>query len=108
MENLILDHDGYNLFDTPNETGSPERRLILAVIERAILDYVGNEQKEAQDAKLWIFSDEFGDENDQFSFDWACFQLDLDAATIRRKIHNMPKRGTSRLAPWYMKQEQSA
>jgi hypothetical protein len=34
-----LDRDFYNVFGAPNMTGSPERRLLLAILERAILDY---------------------------------------------------------------------
>jgi hypothetical protein len=104
MENASIDYDGYNLFDIPNQTGTPERRLILALLERAILDFVGNEQKEALESEQWIFNDDLGGEDDQFSFNWTCLQLDLDANHIRRKIREMPKRGLSRLAPWYMKE----
>ena len=103
MENASIDYDGHNFFDIPNQTGTPERRLILALIERAILDYVGNEQKEAIDAGQWIFGTELGGEDDKFSFAWCCMQLDLDTHSIRSKIYAMPKRGQSRLAPWYNK-----
>lgn len=52
-----IDVDGYNLFDYPNESGSPDRNLLMAILERAILDYVGNDAKELQDAEHWIFAD---------------------------------------------------
>ena len=102
MQNPQIDYDGYQFFDIPNQTGTPERRLILAILERAILDFVGNEQKEALDAEYWMFGDD-GDDDSQFSFTWACSQLDLSPATVREKIRQMPKRGECRLAPWYMK-----
>ena len=88
------------LIDPPNFTGSPERRLILAVLERAILDYVGNESEEVQQAKNWLFGEDALDTN-PFSFGWVCQQLDLDPIRVTRKIKNMPRRGGHRVAPWY-------
>ena len=102
MQNPSIDYDGYQFFDIPNDTGTPERRLILGILERGILDLVGNDAKEALEAEFWLFEDE-SDEEDQFSFRWVCGQLDLDFPLVRQKIKAMPKRGESRLAPWYMK-----
>lgn len=90
--------DEFNLFDAPNMTGTPERRLILAVLERAILDYVGNDTKEVSEAEQW-FSDK--ESTFEFSFGWVCQQLDLDAPRIANIVQQMPKRGTNRIAPWY-------
>ena len=99
---LSIDTDAYRLFDIPNETGTPERRLILAILERAILDYVGNDEREAEDALAWIFDELPGDGRLEFSFSWICDELDLDRERIRGKIRSMPKRGSCRIAPWYM------
>ena len=92
-------------FDAPNFTGSPERRLLLAILERAILDFVGNDKREVINAGEWLFddnSDDSSDEYPEFSFLWLCDQLDLDAQTISECIRQMPKRGTHRIAPWYL------
>ena len=96
-----IDYEAYRLFDIPNMTGTPDRRLLLAIVERAILDLVGNDQKEAQSAEAWLF-DEDDDTESQFSFAWICQELDLQLYDIRTKIRNMPKRGENRMAPWYM------
>lgn len=113
------DIEALDILGIPNATGSPERRLILAILERAILDYVGNDAKEAEEAENWLFSDSGDcgnrDENDAedvddslsevdlpFSFPWVCQQLDLDACGISEQIRAMPKRGKSRIAPWYL------
>jgi hypothetical protein len=96
-----IDDNLPGLLESVNETGSPERRLILGIIERAILDYVGNELKEREQAAEWIFDDENDDEDQEFTFAWACSQLDLPISRIRSKIRQMPMRGDSRLAPWY-------
>ena len=95
-----------SLFDSPNETGSPERRLLLAILERAILDFVGNEPREVAGSSDWIFGDNSDDDDadndEQFSFNWVCLQLDLDAGHIAEQIRQMPKRGSHRIAPWYL------
>lgn len=102
MNQLAIDTDTNGIFDGPNHTGTPERRLLLAILERALLDYVGNDRKEYEESKAWIF--EICDQNicEDFSFPWVCQQLDLDTDDIRHKISQMPRRGTSRIAPWYI------
>lgn len=109
-----IDHDAFNLFEIPNLTGTPERRLLLAILERAVLDLVGNDEKEAQEAEDWLFGfdeDEAEPEAPRvhehkltamFSFPWVCDQLDLDQARISAKIRSMPKRGKNRIAPWHL------
>lgn len=96
-----IDYDAYRLFDSPNMTGTPERRLLLAIVERAILDYVGNDEREAANATGWLFDDD-DDADSNYSFAWVCQELDLNIFNIREKIRLMPKRGDSRIAPWYM------
>jgi hypothetical protein len=87
----------------PNMTGTPERRLLLAILERAILDYVGNDQRELEQAEQWLFSPETLPAGDHFTFEWVCEQLDLDPQRIAAKIKAMPRRGTRKVAPWYFK-----
>jgi len=94
-----IDGDASGLFDAPNVTGTPERRLLLAILERAILDYVGNDQKEISEADEWLFT--FDPEEAIFSFPWLCRELDLDFKDIAEKIRSMPRRGSRRVAPWY-------
>ncbi len=96
-----IDDDAVALFDFPNQTGTPERRLLTAILERAILDFVGNDEREVDDAQEWIFSDLENPNAGEFSFPWLCRELDLDVKFIADKIKSMPKRGTHRIAPWY-------
>ena len=101
-----MDESGHrNSFATaiepPNFTGTPERRLLLAILERAILDYVGNEEREAESATQWLFGDTDETCSDPYSFAWVCHQLDLDATHIAASVRAMPKRGNRRVAPWY-------
>ncbi len=85
----------------PNMTGTPERRLLLAILERAILDFVGNEPKEIEEAERWLFGDLDHPGANQFSFAWVCEQLDLDPYKIANKVRSMPRRGNRKVAPWY-------
>jgi hypothetical protein len=91
-------------FDIPNFTGTPERRLLLAILERAILDYVGNIKKEIDEATEWLFNSLGHDSENMFSFEWVCHELDLNPSTILEKIRLMPKRGERRIPPWYFKE----
>lgn len=100
-----IDDDAVTIFDVPNMTGTPERRLLVAILERAVLDYVGNDEREMASAEQWLFGDEDSDANrpHEFSFPWICRELDLDVKRIAEKIHQMPKRGNRRVAPWYFR-----
>jgi len=83
---------------------APEGRLMIAVLERAVLDYIGNETSEAEDAERWIFEDYETDleEDPEFSFNWVCDELGLTSTHVRAVIGRMPKRGQTRVAPWYV------
>jgi hypothetical protein len=104
--------DENSFFPVPNPKGTPERRLLLAVLERAILDYVGNSTREAEEAAAWLFSHEQVDslplaQAQPFSFAWVCQELDLDCARVTKIVRQMPKRGNHRIAPWYFDQEKT-
>ncbi len=88
------------LLSTLPSISTPEKGLLAALLERAILDLVGNDQREVEAAQEWIF-DETADEDTRFSFSWVCNQLDIDHALFSSKIRCLPKRGKSRIAPWY-------
>jgi hypothetical protein len=93
---LLLDEELIEQKEQPSE-----RMLLSAILERAILDYVGNDKKEAEEAQEWIFNEEFNSTPRAFSFQWICEELDLNHKIIARIISSMPKRGKHRVAPWY-------
>jgi len=74
---------------------------LVAVLERSLLDYVGNDIKEAEAASEWLFEEDNDSAYDQFTFAWVCQELDLDYRKIAEKIKKLPKRGARRIAPWY-------
>lgn len=109
MSLVALQSSSSDTHDSPNPTGSPERMLLLAVLERAILDYVGNDHKEAQASQEWLFGDEGDLDNvEPFTFIWICGQLDLNAKNVADMIRAMPKRGSHRIAPWYFTKHYAA
>lgn len=99
-DNAMSESEAAGLFSIPNDTGTPERRLLLAILERAILDYVGNDQREQEAADEWLF-DFSGESSFELSFSDICEALDLDEKLVRAKIEKMPKRGSNKVAPWY-------
>jgi len=103
-----IDGDYHQVVGIPNMTGSPERCLLLAILERAILDYVGNDQREVDEAELWLFGELDCSAVEQFSFRWVCEQLDLDPFRIAEKIRTMPRRGNRKIAPWYFTKKLAA
>jgi hypothetical protein len=103
-----LDQDFSQIFGAPNMTGTPERRLLLAILERAILDYVGNNPREVQEAEEWLFEPHPHGSRSQFSFVWLCEQLDLDPVKVTKRVKSMPRRGNRKIAPWYFAKEELA
>ena len=99
---VISDREDGSLYEKPNFTGSPERNLLMAVLERAILDLVGNDQAESAEAEKWIFGELEDPSFRVFTFPWLCQELDLDYRDISETIRKFPKRGQSRIAPWYV------
>lgn len=107
MKSLMVDIDADEIFGPVNLTGTPERNLLMAVLVRAILDYVGNEEKEVETATEWLFDDlESAQPYTPYSFSWICEQLDLDREQVAAKVRAMPKRGSRRVAPWYFSKEE--
>ena len=85
----------------PSIQGTPERNLLMSMLERAILDYVGNDEKDVAGAEEWLFQVKNDDELTPFTFNWTCKELDLDPKFVSDTIKAMPRRGKNRVAPWY-------
>ena len=101
-----LDEEVNSILGVDGHSSTPERRLLAALLERAILDFVGNDQSEVEAASEWLFDwqnegySQIGPLKD-FSFRWVCHYLDLNAEKVAAFIKSMPKRGSKRVAPWY-------
>ncbi len=78
---------------------TPERNLLVAMIQRAIFDYMGNREFDRESAAEWLF-DGTGD-SDLFSFEWVCAQLDLEPEVITSKVRRMTPRESLHCQRWW-------
>ena len=104
--NTAFEDDEFEIFGSGRDASTPERRLLAAMLERAILDYVGNDPREVAEAETWIFGELSESKLREFSFPWVCQHLDLQAQEIAKIIQEMPKRGSKKMAPWYFEEYQ--
>lgn len=85
---------------------SPEHCLLLAVLERAVLDANGVNLKGIADAntvklkaRFWL-SYRSTVPHEPFSFEWICEMLDLNAKKLRQKLLKVPKGTVKCRLPW--------
>ncbi len=72
----------------------PEKKLLVAVLQRAITDFVSGDGDLKETARLWIS----GEETDTpLTFSFICEALDLDAITLQRAIISQGDCENSRL-----------
>ena len=62
----------------------PEPRLLAAVLQRAIHDFIGGEGDVREGARAWLMDDEQTDA--PLSFRFICEALDLDIDSLRTAI----------------------
>ncbi len=77
--------------EIPNASGHvPEKRLLAAVLQRAISDFIGSEGELRDGALAWIMEDEASDA--PLTFKFICEALDLDPASLRSAILSSAER----------------
>jgi hypothetical protein len=63
----------------------PEKRLLAAILARAIVDYLGDRRDDNKALQLglpvWLFRSE-----EEFSFKWICDHLELDPIALRNRL----------------------
>ena len=62
----------------------PEKRLLAAVLQRAVTDFLSGEAELADGARSWIFDEEITDA--PLSFAFICEALDLDPQGLKKAI----------------------
>ena len=62
----------------------PEKRLLAAVLQRAVTDYLTGEGETKEGARMWIMEDQPDDAPLTFLF--ICEALDLDPESLRKAI----------------------
>ena len=70
----------------PQGNSVPEKRLLAAVLQRAITDYIGGEGELQEGARAWLFDEEPTDA--PLSFKFICEALDLDSGSLRVAIQH--------------------
>ncbi len=74
----------------------PEKRLLAAVLQRAITDYIAGEGDLREQARIWLFDDELTDA--PLSFPFICEALDFEVPGIREAIQFQADSGGSLMA----------
>lgn len=64
----------------------PEKRLLAAVLQRAVADYVSGEEEIRTEAAAWLMDDEVTD--CPLTFKFICEALDLDGQNLRNAIRS--------------------
>lgn len=67
----------------------PEKRLLAAVLQRAITDFLTGEGDLKESARLWLLDLDI--EDCPLTFSFICEALDLDAGNLRKEIFKQAK-----------------
>ena len=71
----------------------PEKRLLAAVLQRAVTDYLTGEGDLREGARMWLLDDEPADA--PLTFKFICEALDLDCVSLRKAIQLQAETATS-------------
>jgi len=94
LQFLEWDADSFSYWAQARYATTPEKKLLVAVIQRAILDYLGRPEKIArkdtrqlmQKHRAAAFEFLFSPENAPWSFRWICDQLSEDGTAFALKV----------------------
>jgi hypothetical protein len=82
--------------DTPGDNNQvPERRLLAAVLQRAITDYLTGDGDLKESARSWLMDDEPTDA--PLTFEFICEALDLDYRGLKEAIREQGE-GSEKMA----------
>ena len=77
---------GWSNSEIPNAGAYvPEKRLLAAVLQRAVTDFLTGEGDVREGARQWLMDDD-DDYEAPLSFHFICEALDLDVPGLRRAI----------------------
>lgn len=86
---------------------TPERELLIAVLERTVLDYYSNNILVRAEAEEWLFGE--SDSADLFSLEWLSGHLSIAPGALRRRIMQLELQtnGPSQAHRWIRSKVQS-
>ncbi|MBL7661591.1 hypothetical protein JNK13_02450 [bacterium] len=73
-----------------NQQLTPEKHLLVALLQRAILDLVSPHEEDRDEAKDWVLST--NSEDVPFSFKWTCSELGLNPTKVSTAIIDLDPR----------------
>ena len=86
----------------------PEERLLLAVLERAIRDYIGGSAEDKADATEWLYTPvplmqaDGSRYLEPFSFPWLCQFLELDRNEMLEKLEAAVRQSRDGSLPFFL------
>ena len=98
----VLDSD---LLPTLDPGASPEKRLLLAVLEQGIRDFLDKGKGYANQAKWWLFDDIEADFQNPFTCAWICKELDIDIRSLRSRVEHFSENGVPKEMVWVFKKQ---
>ena len=66
-----------------------EKKLLVAILKRAVLDYCSGNTEEADQARDWIFQDLDSSKFREFTFPWVCEHLGLNHRQVATEIQRI-------------------
>ncbi len=63
---------------------NPEHELLVAILDRAVLDFYSRRDALRGPAQEWLFEAE--EDDGMFSFEWICQHLGLDSEAVRKRV----------------------
>jgi hypothetical protein len=72
-----------------------EHRLLSAVLQRAVNDYLGSDMRLAEQAEEWLFDGTVDPPYESFSYAWVCEELDLNLELVLEAIREKKSSGSS-------------
>ncbi len=73
---------------------NPERRLLAAILQRAVTDYLTGDGEIHDSANEWLFGED--DPTEAFGFSFICEALDFHREELRKAIKRQLEEGATR------------
>lgn len=83
----------------------PEHNLLIALLNRALLDYLGSGKEEHDLAAGWLYAEE--DAEEAFSYRWVCAHLGIEPDFLLGGVEMMREESNGRVKRWYLQRGKS-
>ena len=83
---FLIEQNSYLFVDMTEQMKTPEKRLLFAMCERAVRDFLSTDKDESENARAWLEDNEGAN---PFSFPWICECLDINREHILARIYRI-------------------